>query len=383
MKKRFSLLLALTMAVSLAACGPAAQQSQPPQGETAAPASSAPAPSPTEEAPPSPSPSPTPEAERPWAWPVGSPEEQGVDPAALEAVHREFDGFPLLGAKIVRNGVLIDTYYKDGYDDSSVFLLHSTSKSITSTLVGIAIDQGYIGGVDEPISQYLPEAAQLEDPAWQQITIRHLLTHTSGIASTDSARWEQWRSSDDWLGYILALPVQHAPGTVFDYSTGNTHLLCVILERATGMALGDFASQVLFGPMGLDSARVDTDPQGIGDGGNGIWLSLSDMAKFGQMYLDGGVWQGEQIVSSGWVDQATSLQFDRSSGSADYGYQWWVRTFGQARYDAYFAQGHFGQYIFVVPALELVVCFTSQYEGSSSIYWQLMNEIVAACGETA
>lgn len=105
------------------------------------------------------------------------------------------------------------------------------------------------------------------------------------------------------------------------------------------------------------------------------------MAKFGQLYLNDGIWEDQQIVPSEWVEQSTSVRFKRLSGSADYGYQWWVRTFGEQNYDAYFAQGHAGQYTFVVPQLELIVVFTSNYTGSTSIYWQLVNDIVNACEE--
>ena len=126
----------------------------------------------------------------------------------------------------------------------------------------------------------------------------------------------------------------------------------------------------------IESVECTTDPQGISDGGNGFALNVYDMAKIGELYLNNGMWNGEQIVSEQWVEDSTSVQFNRSAGTADYGYQGWVRTFGDNRYDAYFAQGHYGQYIFVVPDLDLVVAITSHYEGSSSIYWQIMNEIV-------
>ena len=108
-------------------------------------------------------------------------------------------------------------------------------------------------------------------------------------------------------------------------------------------------------------------------------MNVYDMAKIGELYLNDGVWNGEQIIPAQWVEDSTTVQFDRSSGSANYGYQWWVRTFGNNNYPSFFAQGHYGQYIFVVPDLELVLVFTSHYEGSSSIYWQLMNQIVNAC----
>lgn len=108
-------------------------------------------------------------------------------------------------------------------------------------------------------------------------------------------------------------------------------------------------------------------------------MNAYDMDKIGELYLNNGVWNGKQIISEQWIRDSTSVQITRSSGSANYGYQWWVRTFGEQNYPAYFAQGHWGQYIFVVPDLKLVVVFASHYEGSSSIYWRLMNNIVNAC----
>ncbi|MDO4175150.1 MAG: serine hydrolase [Eubacteriales bacterium] len=314
-----------------------------------------------------------------WEWQKDTPENQGMNGAALEGIHATMDTFPLLSSVIVKNGYIVDEYYKDGYDENSVFVLNSASKSVTSAIIGIAIDKGYIESVDVPISDYFPQVLDDDDPYWRQITIRHLLTHTSGISTTDDALWDTWRSADNWIDYILDLPIVSEPGSTFSYSTGNTHLLCAIVQQATGMTVYDFGKQYLFDPVGMDSVRIDTDPQGISDGGNNIWMTPYDMTKFGLLYRNGGVWEGQQIVPAEWVEQSTSVQFERPSGRADYGYQWWVRTFGEQQYAAYFAQGHAGQYIFVVPELELIVTFTSDYTGSTSIYWQLVNEIVAAC----
>ena len=308
-----------------------------------------------------------------WQWPYDEPKNHGLSPEALAQLHADLDEVNVLAAVIVKDDYIVDEYYKPGYDETSLFVLNSASKSITSALIGIAIDEGYIDGVDVPVAEYFP---QLENSG---ITIWHLLTHTSGLASTDDVRWDAWRASDNWLDYIFNLPVVAQPGVDFSYSTGNRHLLAAILEQATGQGLYDFAQKHLFAPLDIKTARIDKDPQGIGDGGNGIWLNVYDMAKFGSLYLHNGLWQGRQVISADWVQASTSLQFDRSTGSADYGYQWWVRTFGQQRYPAYFAQGHAGQYIFVVPELKLIVVFTSDYTGSSSIYWQFMNDIVAAC----
>lgn len=158
-----------------------------------------------------------------WQRQKDSPQNQGVDPAVLNDVHERFDSFPLLSSVIVRNGYIVDEYYKDGYDENSVFVLNSASKSVTSALIGIAVDMGLIESVDVPISTYFPQVLE-NGGYWAEITIRHLLTHTSGIDMSDTADWYDWRSSANWVQYILDRPVTSRPGTVFNYYTGNTHL---------------------------------------------------------------------------------------------------------------------------------------------------------------
>ena len=321
----------------------------------------------------------TEEVEKTWEWQHDTLENQNINRSAIENVHTSLDSYPINAEVIIRNGVMVDEYYKDGYDSNSVFTLQSTSKSITSAILGIAIDKGYIEGVDVPISTYFPQILEYGSEYKNQITIWHLLTHTTGLDVSDTANWDAWLASENWVDYVLDRPAISRPGTVFNYFTGNTHLLSAIIEQATGQTTYAFGKQNLFDKLDMDSVQCGTDPQGISEGGNGFAMNIYDMAKFGQLYLNNGIWEGEQIISPEWIEQSTTLQFDRSSGSADYGYQWWVRTFGDQNYPAYFAQGHFGQYIFVVPDLELVVAFTSHYEGSTSIYWQYMNQIVNAC----
>lgn len=315
-----------------------------------------------------------------WQWQKDTPENHHIDSAFLSEFHRSLDETQVYASLIVKDDFIVDEYYKNGYDQDSVFTLQSCSKSVTSTLIGIAIDQGFIEDTDVPIAQYFPQIKQYANENLKNITIWHLLTHTSGLDISDSAIWNSWRASDDWIEYALARPSISAPGVAFDYSTAGTHLLTAILEKATGMTAYDFGKQYLFDPMGMTSVKCEVSPEGTSDGGNGFAMNVYDMAKLGKLYLDGGKWQGKQLVSEQWIQAATSLQFDRSTGSADYGYQWWVRTFGEKDYDAFFAQGHAGQYIFVVPEIRLMAVFTSNHQGSSSMYWQFVNNIVNHCG---
>ena len=320
-----------------------------------------------------------PEEETIWEWQHDTLENHNISVSAIDSVHNTIDEYPINAEVIVKDGVIVDEYYKEGYDPNSIFTLQSTSKSITSAILGIAIDKGYIENVNVPISNYFPRILESDSDYLKEITIWHLLTHTSGFNASDTGNWYEWRTSDNLVDYVLDTPVTSRPGTEFNYFTGNTHLLSAIIQQATGKTTYEFGKEYLFDPLDMNSVECETDAQGISDGGNGFAMNVYDMAKFGQLFLNNGAWNGEQIISDQWIKDSTSVQFDRNSGSADYGYQWWVRTFGNNNYPAYFAQGHYGQYIFVVPDLDLVVAITSHYEGSSSVYWQIMNNIVNAC----
>ena len=320
-----------------------------------------------------------PETEEVWEWQYDTLENRNINASQINSVHNTIDSYPINAEVIVKDGVIVDEYYKDGYDKTSVFTLQSTSKSITSAIFGIAIDKGYIDSVEEPISNYFPQILNSDSQYKSQITIWNLLTHTTGLDASDTANWNEWLASDNWVNYVLNRPATSRPGTVFNYFTANTHLLSAIIQQATGKTTLEFGKEYLFDKLDIDSVECTTDSQGISDGGNGFAMNVYDMAKIGELYLNNGVWNGEQIISEQWIKDSTTTQFERSSGSADYGYQWWVRTFGDNNYPSFFAQGHYGQYIFVVLDLKLVVVLTSHYEGNTSIYWQIMNNIVNAC----
>ncbi len=218
MKRTVSLLTASLLLLSLTACGNESIPSPTPS-------------QPVAEATPTTTPEPTPQP-TPWNWPEGAPEEQGIDPGMLEKLHADLDASDVRSALVVRNGVLVDEYYKEGFDETSVFSLQSCSKSVTSALVGLAIEQGYIQGVDVPISDYFPHLLDSSSPYAGEITLWHLLTHTTGFYGTDNELWEVWRSSDNWVDYVLEQSIVTRPGAAFNYSTGNSHLLGVIVELA-------------------------------------------------------------------------------------------------------------------------------------------------------
>lgn len=306
---------------------------------------------------------PVPEVDNSWKF--DAPENHNMDAAVFERMHAALEGSSVYAMVTAKDGVIIDEYYQEGYDEDSVFTLHSCSKSFTSALVGIAIDQGLIGGADDLLSDYVPQVLDLADTDKQKITLRHLLTHTSGLEWYEwgggYSNWEEFRSAPNWVDYILGRNLVSQPGTAFNYSTGNTHLLAAALQQATGKNELEFGKENLFDPLGMESVEWETDPQGISDGGNGISMTARDAARFGQLYLNGGAWNGRQLISSDWLEASTSVQNNGAGdGTGSYGYSWWTRSFGAGNYDTYYAFGAWGQYIFVVPELNLVTVIASR-----------------------
>jgi len=321
-------------------------------------------------------------------WEFGTPESQGVDSIMLDALHAalaEPEAAIIWSIVIVRNGVIIDEFYgidRRGLfeiDEATPFALMSVTKSFTGALIGIAIDLGYISGVDVKLSEFFPTLAAAED-GWENITLEHLLTHTSGI------EWDEWGSSrmfhemrraENWVDFVLEQPMAAAPGSTFNYNSGGSHLLAAVLEQATGQSAFDFAREHLFEPLGMDSVNWPADPQGITRGDGDIEMTARDAARFGQLFLSGGRWQDRQVISREWVEQSTTVQSAGPGGrTGQHGYQWWVRSFGDGNHDTFFALGAGGQHIFVVPELELVVVTTCFNTGDSYVPWPFFTDYI-------
>ncbi|MBC8576417.1 serine hydrolase domain-containing protein [Yanshouia hominis] len=312
---------------------------------------------------PEPPPSPEPELDNEWRFDV--PENHGMDPELFVRLHTALEGSAVYAMVTAKDGVIIDEYYQEGYDESSKCALHSCSKSFTGILTGIAIEQGLIGGPDDLLSDYLPQVLELADPRKLQLTLRHLLTHTSGLEwyewGSGYSNWNEFQSASNWVEYILGRDLVAQPGAVFNYSTGNTHLLAAVLEAAVGMSELEYAKINLFDPLGMESVEWRTDPQGITDGGNGILMTARDAARFGQVCLEGGIWHDRQIIPAQWLEDSTRVQNPGPGGrTGEYGYQWWIRPFGSGNHRTFYAFGAWGQYILVVPKLNLVTVIASR-----------------------
>jgi CubicO group peptidase (beta-lactamase class C family) len=286
--------------------------------------------------------------------------------ASLNDLTTTFDALGPINSIIVsQHGQIVTEQYFGRMNATRGHNIKSASKSILSILVGIAIDQGYLDGVDQPIGEFFPNYfSSNPDPAKESITIEDLLTMRSGLASTSRANYGRWVTSSNWIHYTLNRPLQGTPGEDRIYSTGNTHLLAVILTRASGMNLLEFSNRYLFNPMDIHITGWDRDPQGYYFGGNNMAMRPRDMVKIGQLMMDVGKYNGEQLVSSEWIIESVRPVTGRISGVENYGYLWFMRMSGD--YHMYYAFGNGGQYILILPELDSVIIVTTRNETSES-----------------
>jgi CubicO group peptidase (beta-lactamase class C family) len=261
------------------------------------------------------------------------------------------------------DGEIVLEEYFNGTKSTRLANIKSASKSVISALVGI--DQGKISSVQQPISVYFPELLKNEkDPLKRQITIEDLLTMRSGLESTSNRNYGAWVLSSNWVRHALTRPMLSPPGSSMIYSTGNTHLLSAILTKATGKSTLQFAQETLAKPLGFTLAAWTRDPQGIYFGGNDMTMTPRQMLAFGDMYLRGGKINETQVVPAKWIETSlTARTVSRRESDRFYGYGWWVREL--SGHQTFYAWGYGGQFIFLVPSLDLVVTVTSDSEPGS------------------
>lgn len=290
-------------------------------------------------------------------WRTNTPEEQGFDSGklaeGLQALQRNAINIDSL--LIIRNGnVILDAYFYP-YDSSIPHKLASVTKSFTTRLIGIAVDQGKIQ-LDQPMVSFFPDRTIANlDARKKSITIRQLVSNTNGFESGclagDESTLNTMRSNPDWVQAALDREVVEEPGTRFCYDSPGMHLLSAILQEVTGMTELDFARQNLFEPLGISEVFWQSDPQGYTHGWGDLFLKPRDAAKLGYLWLNKGVWNGKQIVSAAWV--ANAVEPYSRGGMDDYGYGWWVSE------DSYYAFGRGGQIVKVYPSYNLVVVTTA------------------------
>ena len=280
---------------------------------------------------------------------------------------QEASGMPRIRSLLIsHDGKLVLEEYFNGMSPRHTANVKSVSKSILSALVGIAIEEGHIAGVDQPISDYYADRlGDPDDAGKRDITIGNLLSMQAGLETTSFYNYGAWVLSDDWVGFALDRPMLSPPGTRMHYSTGNTHLLSDIITRATGRSTLEFARDALARPMGMTLVAWPQDPSGIYFGGNNMELTPMQMLRFGELYLNDGRINGEQVVPAEWVNLSLQPRV-RSSRNRErqYGYGWWLRD--MAGIPTAYAWGYGGQFILVAKELNLVVVTTSSSQPGDS-----------------
>jgi CubicO group peptidase (beta-lactamase class C family) len=297
------------------------------------------------------------------ALPRSAPERQGVSSSDLlsfiEAADQEIDA--MHSFMLARHGSVVAEGWWAPYDAKTPHVLYSLSKSFTSTAVGLAIAEGKFS-LDDEVLKFFPEDAPAEPSAnLKSMRVRDLLRMATGHQSEPSLRDEPKANtqSDPWTKKFLAHPVPFKPGTHFLYNSPATYMLSAIVQKTTGMTVLDYLRPRLFEPLGFENPTWVASPQGISAGAYGFFARTEEIARFGQLYLQKGMWNGRRLVPEAWVEMATSLQTSNgSSPKSDwdqgYGYQFW-----RSRHKSFRGDGAFGQYCLVLPELDAVVAITS------------------------
>lgn len=305
-----------------------------------------------------------------------TPESQGIASSAIlrfvEAVEsqvHECHSFILM-----RHGNVVAEGWWSPYLPESPHMLFSLSKSFTSTAVGLAVTEGRFS-VDDPVLSFFPDEAPAEVNAYLAgMRIRHLLSMSTGHAE-DSTPHMTGRPDGNWTKGFFEVPVLHQPGTHFLYNTGATYMLSAIVQKTTGMKLVDYLRPRLFEPLGIENAVWEESPQGINTGGFGLSIKTADIARFGQLYLQKGMWGSSRILPEAWVAEATAFHVSNGDDAASdwaqgYGYQFW-----RCRHNAYRGDGAFGQYCIVMPEQDAVLAITGglgDMQSPLSLVWEIL-----------
>src|SRR5215204_484470 len=279
---------------------------------------------------------------------------------------------------VIHDDELLYEKYFDGYDKNSIQTSFSMAKSFASALVGIAIDEGHIKSVDEPITNYIPELLE-KDKRFSSITIKNLLTMSSGIKYEEGGDLPWSEEADDTKTYYatdlrklaLTCRIEGKPGEYFEYNNYNPLLVGLILERATGMPVSRYMQEKLWKPMGMEadgSWSLDSKKDSFEKMESGVNARARDFARFGMLFANEGNWEGRQLISRGWVEESTRADTS-TDPSQDYQYFWWIST-PDSETSHFSARGKYGQYIYVAPEKDLVIVRLGKEEGERGYgYW--------------
>ena len=306
-----------------------------------------------------------------FAWKTSTPEEQGLDITFLDNADKRIqDNYPnIYSLLVVKNGFLVYEKYYQGMNEKDANPVYSVTKSVMSALTGIAISDGLIEGKDQKVSDIVPKYFKdVDDKRKKDITVKNVLTMQGGLESVDDD-FLSFYISRDYFEYTVSQPMNFDAGTKFTYNTGLTQFLSAIIEETSKMSTYEYAQKKLFNPLGIEGVNWHCDSEGHYSGGFGLSLTPRDMAKFGYLYLKNGEWDGDQIVPQQWIKDSTRKQVSVDSDSA-YGYLFWIKELKAKEdgkvLDAYAAAGSGGQYIVVVPELDIVTVITANDNSRSN-----------------
>jgi CubicO group peptidase (beta-lactamase class C family) len=313
-----------------------------------------------------------------------TPEQQGIASSAVlqfvEAVDsqiHEFHSFMLL-----RHGKVVAEGWWSPYGREHPHMLFSLSKSFTSTAVGMAVAEGRLS-IDDTVLSFFPDEAPAEvNEHLAAMQVRHLLSMSTGHPA-DTMPYVVEQAESNWVKGFFEAPVVHQPGTHFFYNTGATYMQSAIVQKVTGMKLIEYLAPRLFEPLGIENATWQESPQGINTGGFGLNITTEDIAKFGQLYLQTGMWGDRRLVPEAWIEAATFAQISNgdnaeSDWAQGYGYQFW-----RCRHNIYRGDGAFGQYCIVMPEQDAVIAITGglgDMQQPLNLVWDIL--LPAMQGET-
>ena len=323
--------------------------------------------------------------QRPTVEVTYEPYRFGLDSTRMARTYERASELPALHSLLIaRHGSTQAAWHFNGPGLDAPANIKSASKSVLSALTGIAIAEGHLEGADQRIAPFFDTYLDDADSLKRQITVGHLLSMQSGLERTSGSNYGRWVTSGNWVRYALNQPMQSVPGTERSYSTGNSHLLSAVLTEATGRSTWAYAREKLAEPLGVDLPRWTTDPQGIYMGGNNMRISPRGLLRFGELYRNAGKWNGEQVVPAWWVRTSMEPRARSRWSGAGYGYSWFVRDVRGHR--MFYGWGYGGQFVFVIPCLELTVAVTSdplarEGRGHRRAVWDLLTDGILPAAE--
>jgi CubicO group peptidase (beta-lactamase class C family) len=296
------------------------------------------------------------------------PEDQGVPSIDIQAFVQSVEAseLELHSFMLLRHGHVLAEKWWPPYESESPHTLYSISKSFASTAIGLAVDEGLLSLQDQVLSFFANEVTPQIETNMGGLRVEHLLTMTTGHVQDPTVRMRD-QVDGNWIQGFLEIGIEKPPGTHFVYNSGASYMLAAILHKVTGQSLLDYLWPRIFEPLGIVGATWEACPQGINCGGWGLSIRTEDMAKFGQLYLQKGNWNGKQLLSQQWVEAATKSHISTKSEKGidkqqGYGYQFYL-----CRHGAYTARGAHGQFIIVLPEQEAVIAVTSHVKNMQEV----------------